>query len=82
MWWNFVGRSHEEIVEYRQEWQDHSDRFGVVEGYVGRGGPGRNAEGLGRLPAPDLPETPIPARKNPPPKVQGGEDETYEETQF
>jgi redox-sensitive bicupin YhaK (pirin superfamily) len=82
MWWNFVGRSHEEIVEYRQEWQDHSDRFGVVEGYVGRGGPGRNAEGLGRLPAPDLPETPIPARKNPPPQVQGGEDETYEETQF
>jgi redox-sensitive bicupin YhaK (pirin superfamily) len=22
MWWNFVGRSHEEIVGYRQEWQD------------------------------------------------------------
>jgi redox-sensitive bicupin YhaK (pirin superfamily) len=21
MWWNFVGRSHEEIVEYRAEWQ-------------------------------------------------------------
>lgn len=21
MWWNFVGRSHEEIVAYRQAWQ-------------------------------------------------------------
>ena len=21
MWWNFVGRSHEEIVEFRREWQ-------------------------------------------------------------
>jgi len=21
MWWNFVGRSHEEIVEYRRQWQ-------------------------------------------------------------
>ena len=21
MWWNFVGRSHEEIVEYRAQWQ-------------------------------------------------------------
>jgi redox-sensitive bicupin YhaK (pirin superfamily) len=21
MWWNFIGRSHEEIVEYRTEWQ-------------------------------------------------------------
>ena len=22
MWWNFVGRSHEEVVAYRAEWQD------------------------------------------------------------
>ena len=22
MWWNFVGRTHEEIVGYREEWQD------------------------------------------------------------
>ncbi|HEU5447518.1 MAG TPA: pirin family protein, partial [Acidimicrobiia bacterium] len=21
MWWNFVGRTHEEVVAYRQEWQ-------------------------------------------------------------
>ena len=24
MWWNFVGRSHEEIVDYRAEWQRES----------------------------------------------------------
>lgn len=46
MWWNFVGRTHEEIATARQEWQDHSDRFGAVEGYVGP---------IERLPAPNLP---------------------------
>lgn len=72
MWWNFVGRSHEEIVEYRREWQEETEMFGVVDGYVGQGGPGRNAEGLGRLPAPTLPDVAIRARRNPPPRVQGG----------
>ncbi|HEV7951448.1 MAG TPA: pirin-like C-terminal cupin domain-containing protein, partial [Glaciihabitans sp.] len=49
MWWNFIGRSHDEIVEYRARWQaevietssnagaDASSlgRFGHVEGYPG-----------------------------------------------
>ncbi|MDT0200729.1 pirin family protein [Nocardioides sp. AE5] len=30
MWWNFIGRSHEEIVGYRQEWQDQITRDGAV----------------------------------------------------
>ena len=21
MWWNFIGRSHEEVVAFREEWQ-------------------------------------------------------------
>ena len=46
MWWNFVGRSHEEIVEYRAAWQARSDRFGEVEGYVGE---------IDWIPAPELP---------------------------
>ncbi|MCZ7413654.1 MULTISPECIES: pirin family protein [unclassified Streptomyces] len=29
MWWNFVGRSHEEIVRARADWEDGT-RFGVV----------------------------------------------------
>lgn len=76
MWWNFVGRSHEEIVRFREEWQEESPRFGQVDGYVGKGGPGRNAEGLGRLPAPRLPDVTIKARRNPPPRVQGGPETT------
>ncbi|MEY8570621.1 pirin family protein [Brevibacterium linens] len=72
MWWNFVGRTHEEIAAYREEWQAEGDRFGVVDGYVGKGGPGQNADGMGRLPAPRLPDVTIRPRKNPPPQVQGG----------
>lgn len=55
MWWNFVARSHEEIVAFRQAWQDESDQFGRVEGY--RGTPGR-------LPAPTLPTTRLVPRRN------------------
>jgi Pirin-related protein len=51
MWWNFIGRSHEEVVGFRTEWQrdviggaDADGRFGIVAGYDGR-----------PLPAPELP---------------------------
>ncbi|MFS0853101.1 pirin family protein [Microbacterium sp. 179-I 3D4 NHS] len=43
MWWNFAGRSHEEIADARAEWEAASDRFGVVEGHDVR------------IPAPPLP---------------------------
>jgi quercetin 2,3-dioxygenase len=46
MWWNFVGRSHEEIVAFRTAWQDQLDQFGSVEGFAGT---------PARLPAPALP---------------------------
>ena len=36
MWWNFIGRSHEDIVQAREDWEAASDRFGHVEGYPGR----------------------------------------------
>lgn len=32
MWWNFIGRSHEDIVRAREDWANASDRFGAVEG--------------------------------------------------
>ncbi|WP_433078608.1 pirin family protein [Dactylosporangium sp. CA-052675] len=50
MWWNFVGRSHEEIVEAREDWTRGADRFGVVPG------------GEEPLPAPGLPTTRLMAR--------------------
>ncbi len=47
MWWNFIGRSHEDIVTLRQEWNDApEDRFGQVAGYRGA---------TQRLAAPPLP---------------------------
>jgi redox-sensitive bicupin YhaK (pirin superfamily) len=54
MWWNFVARSHEEIVLFREEWQAESERFGRVVGYHGN-----------RLPAPPLPGGRLVPRKNP-----------------
>jgi redox-sensitive bicupin YhaK (pirin superfamily) len=54
MWWNFIGRSHEDIAKAREEWQNSSDRFGAVEGYAGD-----------RLPAPALPNAVITPRRNP-----------------
>ncbi|MFD9613753.1 pirin family protein [Streptomyces sp. NPDC059083] len=50
MWWNFVGRTDEEIREAREDWMT-SDRFGEVKGYDG-----------GRLDAPEVPPTPLKAR--------------------
>ncbi|AOS62373.1 pirin family protein [Actinoalloteichus hymeniacidonis] len=52
MWWNFVGRSHDEIVAFREAWQSESEQFGRVDGYTGT---------PQRLPAPSLPN----ARINP-----------------
>ncbi|WP_197378209.1 pirin family protein [Mycolicibacterium mengxianglii] len=56
MWWNFVGRTHDEIVAYRDEWQSGAARFGEVLGY--RGEPQR-------LPAPPLPSTRLKPRQPP-----------------
>ncbi|CAM5610344.1 Pirin family protein OS=Streptomyces tendae OX=1932 GN=GUR47_06110 PE=3 SV=1 [Streptomyces tendae] len=55
MWWNFVGRSHEDVVKAREDWEASSDRFGVIEDFPG-----------GRLPAPALPNAVITPRGNPP----------------
>ncbi len=50
MWWNFIGRSHEEIEAHRRQWQDgaggEAERFGQVPGYAGA---------TSWIPAPELP---------------------------
>ena len=56
MWWNFIGRRHEEIVEQREAWNgsgiaDEPQRFGVVRGFDGD-----------RLLAPPLPNTRLKPR--------------------
>lgn len=50
MWWNFVGRSQEDIAQARAEWMTGT-RFGEVMGYDGA-----------PLPAPELPPVPLKAR--------------------
>ena len=44
MWWNFIGRTHDEIVQMRADWETQSSRFLTFEDKIG-----------GRIPAPDLP---------------------------
>lgn len=51
MWWNFIGRSHEEIVAMREAWESHSDRFPEFENVIGE-----------RIPAPQLPNIRLTAR--------------------
>ncbi|MES4892268.1 pirin family protein [Streptomyces sp. NPDC096012] len=50
MWWNFVCRSHAEVVQARADWMTGT-RFGEVKGYDGQ-----------RLPAPELPHVPLKPR--------------------
>ncbi len=50
MWWNFIGRSGEDIVAAREDWMTGT-RFGDVHGFAGP-----------RLDAPVLPSTPLKPR--------------------
>jgi hypothetical protein len=51
MWWNFIGRSHDEIVEFRRQWQEEVVAHGTDDGRFGRV---RDYDGTA-LPAPELP---------------------------
>ncbi|MEV5545831.1 pirin family protein [Streptomyces sp. NPDC052309] len=50
MWWNFICRSHDEVVQAREDWTKGT-RFGEVHGYDGA-----------PLPAPELPNIPLKPR--------------------
>jgi quercetin 2,3-dioxygenase len=52
MWWNFIGRSHEEIVQARLDWEGGADRFGEVAGHDGQ-----------RIPAPPMPDVRLRPRR-------------------
>ena len=32
MWWNFIGRSHDDVVAAREAWEAGPERFGSVAG--------------------------------------------------
>jgi HAMP domain-containing protein len=50
LFWNWIGRSQEEIVQARRDWMEGA-RFGEVKGYDGA-----------PLPAPELPPVPLKPR--------------------
>ncbi|MFC7793391.1 pirin [Streptomyces cinereoruber] len=50
LWWNFVGRTDDEIRKAREDWMA-TDRFGEVKGYDGD-----------RLDAPEVPASRLKAR--------------------
>ncbi|MFG6503490.1 pirin family protein [Microbacterium sp. P05] len=52
MWWNFVGRSHDEIVDAREQWEAGTERFAHVVGH-----------GDERIPAPPLPGVRLTPRR-------------------
>lgn len=51
MWWNFIGRTHEEIVAMRNDWEQENSRFGHFKDRIG-----------GRIPAPVLPNLQLKPR--------------------
>lgn len=53
MWWNFIARSHDEIVTMRQAWQNGSSRFPAFEDRLGE-----------RIPAPMMPNVRLAPRAN------------------
>jgi len=53
MWWNFIGRTHEEIEEMRLDWESQSNRFPRFEDQV-----------HGRIPAPAMPNLRLTPRGN------------------
>ena len=67
MWWNFVGRSHEEVVAYRQEWQDQITRDGAVVTDSQEVADGRFGvvldDHLPPIPAPPLPNARLRSRR-------------------
>jgi hypothetical protein len=55
MWWNFIGRSHQEILQMRTDWEDEADRFGSFNDRIG-----------GRIPAPQMPNLKLTPRNGKP----------------
>ena len=53
MWWNFIGRSHDEIVEMRDAWESGSQRFANFKDQLD-----------GRIPAPEMPNIRLTPRSN------------------
>ena len=67
MWWNFVGRTHDEIVAFREEWQTQITADGWVVGDSQDVDDGRYGVVVGDhlppIPAPPLPNARLKQRR-------------------
>ena len=67
MWWNFIGRTQEEIVEAREEWQAQITRDGAVVDDSTTVNPGRFGvvvdQHLPPIPAPEMPNVRLRPRR-------------------
>ena len=66
MWWNFIGRTHEEVSAYRQEWQDQITADGAVVAAGASVADGRFGvvdHDLPPIPAPILPNVRLKQRR-------------------
>ncbi len=67
MWWNFVGRTHEEVVGFRDEWQAQITRDGAVVPDSSAVADGRfgvvAGDHLRPIPAPELPNARLKERR-------------------
>ena len=52
MWWNFIGRTHEEIAQARADWAAGDERFGTVSGHDAQ-----------VIPAPEMPRVRLTPRR-------------------
>lgn len=78
MWWNFVGRSHDEIVAYRAAWQAEIGAGPAVDAPGASYGLPAGDPGV-PLPAPELPNAPIKPRRNPAPPTVDDRKESADE---
>lgn len=66
MWWNFVGRDHDEIVAFREEWQRQITRDGALITDTQDSAPGQfgiaKGDHLPPIPAPPMPGTRLKPR--------------------
>lgn len=59
MWWNLVARTHEEVVEWRDRWQQQVTADGLVDGWYGV----PVGDELPPIPAPPLPNARLKERR-------------------
>lgn len=62
MWWNFIGRDHDEVLQYRERWQTERDALGKASSVETQFGQ-FPSEWRSTLPAPEIPNVRLKPRE-------------------